>query len=521
MKKCFGINGILKGCPITVAVFFLVIAVSHAIVFAADVRSLVNDAGTAIRNCEKAMFSGKLDEAKTQLDAASGLVEKIRKDYPDFSGLKSLESKIQKITNDLAKRVGASPAPAQKQAADRAAKGPSSEKLPGGVTHRLKNIDKIIEKGEGILKKDSVASNEWKSKELETVIRDAQGTMDEILKGYGTQMPENNLEISSRNEKIAAFKAKVEAFNAGVAKAIEDTKEGKAKVEALSNEWLSKMKPYIAGVGQPGHDPSKYMIAGATEDLVELARRKKVFDEAESLFSEYKKVKFSEGKTEKLEMAEKELDYALKSFKSSYSSMSEGFFQKAKEKLDNSAGWLQQEAAKDDGKRPPNFLSKDIFEDIKGLIVSAESGSPNDPRIAEMKRQFGELENKDRELRELRVKRTFMKPDRFSGPELSAIKDAAVEFLKKDKPDATLLRTTVISDDWKEERVLEHTDTTKTAVRYRVTRAVTAQIAARVGGDVFLHTMYVAKDQRSDGTWGRLYGHGMYSDRMLEENVNK
>jgi nitrogen regulatory protein PII-like uncharacterized protein len=142
-------------------------------------------------------------------------------------------------------------------------------------------------------------------------------------------------------------------------------------------------------------------------------------------------------------------------------------------------------------------------------------------RKIELNAKLSELEQRAGKLRQLNKERTFMMPDQFKGPELEELKAKATEILRKESPDATILRTTVISADWKEERVLEYTDTTKTAVRYRITRSVTAQVAGKRGDDVFLYTLDISQDKRTDGSWGALYGHIMFTDSMLEENVQK
>ncbi|MGB9436690.1 MAG: hypothetical protein WCB15_02015 [Desulfobacterales bacterium] len=38
---------------------------------------------------------------------------------------------------------------------------------------------------------------------------------------------------------------------------------------------------------------------------------------------------------------------------------------------------------------------------------------------------------------------------------------------------------------------------------------------------VFLHSVHLASDRKSYGSWGPLYEHIMWSDWMAEENVNK
>ena len=85
-----------------------------------------------------------------------------------------------------------------------------------------------------------------------------------------------------------------------------------------------------------------------------------------------------------------------------------------------------------------------------------------------------------------------------------------------------VLRTTLPAEDWKQESVVEWTDTTHTALRYRNTRFMTAHVAAK-GADskVYLHAVHLASDRQTDGSWGSLYGHIMWSDWMAEKNVNE
>lgn len=115
-----------------------------------------------------------------------------------------------------------------------------------------------------------------------------------------------------------------------------------------------------------------------------------------------------------------------------------------------------------------------------------------------------------------------MIPDRYKGKEIDTLKTKANELQKKKHADAKILRTTIISPDWKEENVVEYTDTTRTAIHQRITRNVHAQVAAKVGNEVLLYTVYIGKNKRSDDTWGELFGNlHQTADRMLEENVNK
>lgn len=67
----------------------------------------------------------------------------------------------------------------------------------------------------------------------------------------------------------------------------------------------------------------------------------------------------------------------------------------------------------------------------------------------------------------------------------------------------------------------EFTDTTQIDVRYRVTRSVTAQVAEkRAETKCYPYSVYLLTGRRSNGSWGSLKGHIMFTDRMPEKNVN-
>ncbi len=506
---------------------------------AADSDSLYMEADKAVRDSQRAMFNGKLEESFDLLKNAGELIERIKAADPEYAKLKGLESKYAKQAKDFERRLkdaGASESQsASKSAASTASPSsppasepapllvtaaPSVAKLPGGVTHRLQKVDKIIESADRVLNKNSAASNEWRVKELESVAAQAKGIMREIQNGYGEQAPSDHPEMKAREEKIAAFETKVAALSRGVTAEDEAAGQAEARKEELSAHWVAKLTPYAVGPYRTGYDETKY-LAGAVADPAELARRKAIYEEASAVFAEYGKVEFPDGKSQELELLEKDLDYSLKSFAESHRSMSDSYFREARQKLDNASDWLEKETAADDGKNQPRILNKDLLPEIEGLIASSESAAPDDPRIPQMKTELAALKNKDSEIRKTRISRTFMTPDKFKGAELDAIKKQAAEALQKKFPQANALRTTVIGEDWKEERVVEYTDSTKTAVQYRVTGSVTAQIAAKNGDQVNLYTIYLGKDQRSDGSWGPLNSHVMFIDPMLEENIDK
>jgi hypothetical protein len=90
----------------------------------------------------------------------------------------------------------------------------------------------------------------------------------------------------------------------------------------------------------------------------------------------------------------------------------------------------------------------------------------------------------------------------------------------KKHPGAQILRVTIPSTTWGAESVIESTDTTNTALQHRYTMDLTAEVCAKVDGQVNLYTLNLNKN-KIGGRWGPLQGHIMFTDAMLEKNVNR
>ncbi len=111
-------------------------------------------------------------------------------------------------------------------------------------------------------------------------------------------------------------------------------------------------------------------------------------------------------------------------------------------------------------------------------------------------------------------------PDIYDGSDAGGLKKKAEMIVAKGKPGSKILRVSLYKDEWTEETVEEWTDTTKTKWRIRTTRKINAQVAAKDSSGVFMHTLHIAKDKQS-ARWSKLYGHIMWSDPMVESNINK
>jgi hypothetical protein len=294
----------------------------------------------------------------------------------------------------------------------------------------------------------------------------------------------------------------------------------KQATEQGSEEWIGKLEPFVTSMG------GKRLIASYTSDVQEMQRQRQIYDEASALFKQYLQVEFPQGKSHSLQTIEDKLADELAKFPDVMKRSIGGQVENAESKLDQETAFLNsRQEWRNDAAQLPYALSAGRIEDARALVARAAGLLPADaPELARLNAKMAKLGQMNDERIKVRAQRTRMIPDRFGGDGKEDIKNKAAALVQAKFPAIRILRSTVISEEWKEESVREWTDTTKTAVRDRTTRSVTAQVAGKKGnGEVRLYTLHVAKDRRSDGSWSKLYGnlHSDLGDLMLEENVNK
>ncbi len=303
---------------------------------------------------------------------------------------------------------------------------------------------------------------------------------------------------------------------------LDDLRETYAQQDTAkaSEAWLSRLEPYVTSMGQ------KTLIVAFTSSVEDMQRQKAIFDEATKAFAAYQKADFPLGKSPELQQVEGELADRLAKFPETLQRSMNAQSSEAEQKLDQEIAFLEskQEWRSDASKRP-YCLSDERIGAARKLVDTAAGLLPaGDPSLARIQEKLAKLVKMNDERRQVNAERTRMEPDRFTGDGKGDIKAQAKSLVVAKISGCKVLRCTVISDDWKEESVQEWTDTTHSAVRNRTTRSVTAQVAAKkANGEVRLYTLAIAKDRRSDGAWGKLYGnlHSDLGDLMLEKNVDQ
>lgn len=396
-----------------------------------------------------------------------------------------------------------------------------ADKLPSQVVSRIKSIDASLAKTEQSISNLPQIGAQTRLANAQTAVDNATATLNEALQKYPKVSPDHP-DIKAARERIAATDAKVKEaakkFEAGKAGA----EQNKAATKALSDEWVVKLSPYAASnPGQKGYDKDKQFVAGATDNVEEMQHRLKVYNELSPLFAEYKKVEFPGGKSSDLEQIERSLEHGLKTFAEEFKSRIAQRLAEVDGQLDHAARFLKEQKAKIGGKEKPLPLQKEMLPDMMKQVDAIAAVAPkDDPNLAAVREKLSAVQSLSAEVRGAFVDQTIVSPDKYTGADLPALKTKAEQIVLAKFADAKILRVTVTSGDWKEEKVIEPTDTTNTALRLRITRSVTAQVAAKRGDEVKLHTLDISKDRRTDGTFGDFYGHIMFTDVMLEKNVN-
>jgi hypothetical protein len=487
---------------------------------AQDANLLSRDIEKELRSAKSLMFKGKAEEAHGLLDEIQGKIDELKSSDPKHSSIKGIERDYDKLKKDLSRRIGKETGTSKgEKSAVSETTSAGSDKLNSAAGRYVRKMDEAMKGVDRSLNSKS-GTPESRIKAAQYEMKKVEGYWNDLQKKYPDTLGHPDVVVAKG--RMDAYYDKIGAYGKTVSE--EKAKEGQVKAakKAGSNEWIAKLTPYVLMRGQQGYVPKKEFVASYTEDPKDMDQRMKLYVEASNLFDEFQKAQFPEGKTDELLDLEKKLAFKLKTYNEELKMAADRYFEKAASEIKRGKSNLDgNEERTKDGKTKPILLHALVLNGIARDIAWAENLMPGDSRIPELKKEFEALQKEQARWREKMIESTVMISHKFNGKESSALKEMSENIVKKKFSDAKILRVNVISSDWKEERALEYTDTTRTAIRYRITQSVTGQVAAKRGDDCFLYTTYMAKNRLSDGSWGQYYGHIMFTDRMLEKNLNK
>ena len=287
---------------------------------------------------------------------------------------------------------------------------------------------------------------------------------------------------------------------------------------ASCKEWEDRLAPYV----DPGMKSERKLIASATVDPVELERQQALYEEAKALFALYRKVEFPEGKSFRLKTLEENMTRTLEAFPEALAQSRAMMSGDVGKRLDRVLRHLDRDRAwKTSPTEKPPVLMERTLEGLRDAVDRyADTTPPDDETLAELRKKLEAVEKKNAEHKAVRAKRTFQQPDGYTGPELDQLKEKARAAAAHEGGE--IVRVTVPSREWVVEDVVEFTDTSKTALRRRITRSLRAEVSLKeADGGAWLQGVYLGQDRLPDGTWGPLKAHTTWRDPMAPANLGK
>lgn len=483
-----------------------------------------DDVNKQMRNAQKLYFSGKAQKADEALKKAEEMAAEIMTgpNNAEKQKVKRLKGRMKKLRKDINTKLNKSAGEAANSKADGSTSAPkpaATEKgagvLPSHVTSDLKVVERYI-----LNAQKSLDSGDIRNARRSIVsARDRLQSTSERKKRYFTPKHPEYKSFLARIEKVDAAVEAAEKIKADRKAAAE---KAAAKAKAESDKWVSRLKPYVTGPGRPGYDPKSYFVASYTADQQEMAKRAAIFGMVSADMESYRAVGLGDNASDELQLIIRDIENGLNTFQQTCKSMAELKVKEAGRKIDYIITWLNEQAKKIGSKDMPLTMKKLTFESARRELDGAVNLlGENETRVKALRVRYNEALAMNAKLAKVRIAQTRMIPDNFRGPELKPLRKRAKVILKAAKPGIKILRTTIISPDWKEESVIEWTDTTRSTLRLRTTRSVSAQVAGKLGVETMLYTLYIAMDRRTDGSWSLLRGHVMFEDPILEENVEK
>ncbi len=517
MRAASGLGGgIRRGAAGVIAAVLLGAGAASA----ADADAAIRDAEQAYRAAERSLFAGEHQAAAQKLQDAAALARQARDAGGSAGRLNALDTKIRQLGEKVAKRTGG-PAPAAATAAG-ATPATASAALPSGVSFRLREADQLLQRGERALGDSSAhLARDWRVATARAAAGEGRDKLREIETRFPGQYRADHADIAAVAARAADLERRAGELEAAGRQADSNAMALRAAADAASGPWAARLAPYAIGLGQPEHDPRQWFVASATMDAAEMQRRLRVYGEVKQALGDLHAANLP-ARSGALDALATDLAARVTEFESSMKSYAVQLLQDANQQIDHADQFVKEQARKASARETVLLLQKDQLSRIRErLDAAAGLTAAGDPGLAAARARLAAIEKADGELRRQRVAETRMRPDAFGGRDAAAVRKQAEAVVRAAFPDAKVLRTTVPGADWKEESVIEYTDTTQSALRHRITRSVTAQVAATVGGETRLLTLDVSQDRQSAGGWGALKGHVMFNDAMLAENVGR
>ena len=496
-------------CWMSSGAFLLVLFLAAALAEAAlpsAVTSRIRSINSGLNQIDKALDSNRLDTAQRKLKEVQRIHKEIQDRYRDKfdegdADYKAMTDRLAAAAAkvEAAAKTMAGAAAAQKEATQ------ANETLCKEWVGKLKPF--VDHKSDLYLRIGAELNNA--SPEDQAKSKAAYAKAKALLEEFRT------VQFSAKTMELRNMESQLESSMRYYGR-----EEASAAQEASCQGWVDRLGPYVeVGQGSP-----KYLIASATANAEEAQSRQALYEEAKRVFDEYKKAEFPAGKTPRLQSIEEQMIKTLDEFPKSLAQSQALMSGSIRDRLDAVLAYFDRDVAwkSDVTKKPPTIMDRDLKPLREEVDRYAGTVKENDASLAELRNKLKTIVTRDEENRVVWAQRTYQKPDAYSGTDIGVLQKKASEVALAAYRNGTVLRVTVPTKDWQIEDVVEATDTTRTALRRRITRSVNAQAAVKDStGKVWLQGIVLAQDKTPDGGWGTLKGHTTWADWMAAENVGK
>lgn len=382
----------------------------------------------------------------------------------------------------------------------------ASAQLPSQVVSRLAKIEACLVKVEAALQSGKADRNNLdRAKEI----------YKEIESGYPASV--SSPPVQDAAKRIEKNEQAIQALEAQKTQNKEAQKQDQQSQDAVAESWAKRFEEYTKDT-KPG---AKGEFGTPTMDVDTILRAKPHYDAATALYKEFKAAGIDPDSHWMLRQAEYDFRIAL----ANYTQSIDNITNEAAANIKQAQEWIAGQRAKE----KPLIHGSGRMEDMGDQMRALRRLHPTEePRLVELESVWAKLTADQDALEKLILKNRKMKADVYKGSDASAIKALAAKIVGEDtarryeesrvKPALKVLRTHITSATWDTESAIEWTDTTKSALQYRVSKGLFVQVAAQVGDSWFVYTVYVHRD-KVDGSTGSLLGHVMYRDRFLKENI--
>lgn len=473
----------------------------------AGIDELAKKTDTLLRSAERSMFGGKKEQCEAELGQAQELIEAMEAADATSSKISQLKQRLDKQQKALERRAGASPSPAA-PSPDKGAAAPaagSGAKLPAGVTKRLGQISTELDRAEAALADMGLEAKRRISK-CTAAVETIAGLQQEIGSNYGAQVPSSHPDLQAVAARIASVQGQLAALERVAQEGAARQTQDRDALEERCAEWVQKLEPYRTGAQR------QELVLQHAVDADGIRSQRAELDRARTLLEELRAQDWSAGRTPALEQGESNLLGRLEQADRVHRESLERLVAEPSRLVEAQlSAFAKDQGWAADGKKQPIWVSardRLAIEESLALLTPEVRGlmGTGTPSLGELDSKVEQLwKENERRLGAL-AGRVTPDPDRYQGEDAPALREKAADIVRTAEAGAKVLRVTLPAADWRVEDVVEHTDTSKTALRHRVTHWQFAQVAALGKTGLHLYRVHLAKDQRTGGGFGALYG---------------